>query len=364
MLDSAQPQLDEATCVRCGLCLQVCPTDGFTAALAYEQRLCETVAHLPLEPTALICAAHPTPTLTAAKVGAVVQHRRCLAALSVADLLELSSGGQRALWLDDSPCAACPIGAAQATLRQTVTTTRGLLHAAGKAPALLLHSERPPAPDTRVQRRPLFDGAQPAMSRRAFLARLRPSQPDDATAPPVEDWLQRGAPLSARLPQQLPASRQRLLAVLTALAGKEVSALATDGTPFAAVQVNAARCSACGLCARFCPSGALQFVAEATTFALSFQPAACVACGICVAACPEAAVSLDKSVALAAILADELVPLAAGQLAPCTSCGVPTAVLAGASAPRCYACRRGAGVVTSLKDEAGLMADLLKRTGQ
>jgi ferredoxin len=361
-LTGNQPQLAPAACVRCGLCTPTCPTDVFSPPLPYAGKLRATVAQLPQEPTALVCAAHPTPSLTAANVSAIVQHRQCLAALAPADLLELSAGGRRPLWLDDAPCATCPIGAAQQMLQRTVATTRAWLHAAGRPPALLLHSERPPRADAPSQRRPLFDGAQPTLSRRAFLIQRQPGSSHAAPEPAVTDWLERGAPLSTRLPQALPASRQSLLAALAATAAATAGALPAATIPFTAVQVDPDRCSACGLCARFCPTGALHFTAEAAAFALALQPAACVECNICVAACPEGAVSYGGYLTLSSLLADELTPLAAGTLAPCVGCGTPTAAQTEEPAPRCHVCRQGAGVVTSLRDEAGLMADLLKRT--
>ena len=360
-LDGVTPQLDERACVRCGLCTALCPTDSFVPAIDYEKTLCATVANLPTAPTALVCPVHPTPDATAAAVNAVVQHRRCLAALDVADLLELSASGTRPLWLDDSPCAACPIGAAQATLVHTVEATRTLLHAAGSPPAILLHSERPPAADAKRHRVPLYDGAQPAISRRALFTRLRPTRPDREEVGVIDDLLQRGAPLSARLPQQTPHSRQRLLAALHALVITNPTGIDAARSPFGAVQVDDARCSGCSLCARFCPTGALQFTQREEQFALAFQPEACIRCSICVIACPEDAVELGAQVSLTALLADERSTLVTGELVPCAVCGVLTARRREESTPRCHVCRQGAGVVTAQRDGAGLMADLLRR---
>jgi ferredoxin len=190
---------------------------------------------------------------------------------------------------------------------------------------------------------------------------MRPNQRGQEEPANVEGWPLRGSPVSTRLPQQVLAGRRRLLAALAHLQGGQAGNLESDESPFAAVQVDRERCSACDLCARFCPTGALQFNLQYNTFTLSFQTAACVDCGVCTAACPEDAVTTSKSIALSAILAEDVTAMADGELVRCTSCGALTAHAGGESLARCHVCRRGAGVVTSLRDDAGLMDDLLRR---
>ncbi|MBW7882069.1 MAG: 4Fe-4S dicluster domain-containing protein [Caldilineaceae bacterium] len=199
------------------------------------------------------------------------------------------------------------------------------------------------------------------MSRRAFLARLRPGQSCAAGDNPIKDWLERGVPVPARLPQQVPASRRHLLEVLRAMGIEKTATVSTGRTPFGSVNADSVCCSACALCARFCPTGALRFDDHADEYTLSFQPAACLNCGICVAVCPEGAVSLDATVHLADVIQDVASPLATGKLTTCPDCGAVISPLAGESDSRCHICRQGAGVVTSLRDGPGLMADLLKR---
>lgn len=361
VLEGETPQLDQTTCVCCGICTAVCPTDSYSPAIDYEKTLRATVANLPTKPTALVCTIHPAPDMTAAAVSAVVQHRRCLAALTTSDLLELGAGGTRPLWLDDSPCECCPIGAAQMTLARTVEAARILLHAAGCSPALLLHSEHPPTTDANLHHAPLYDGAQPAISRRALFTRRRPAQVDKDDEPLIDDLLQRGAPLSARLPQQTPSSRRRLLAALTGLQASSSGELPTGQTSFGSVEVDVALCSGCSFCARFCPTGALHFVTEDTHFELTIQPTACIACGICVVACPEDAVQLLGLVMLSTLLADDVTHLADGELVTCAGCGMLTAARSDDQMPRCHVCRQGVGIVDAQHDQAGLMIDFLKR---
>jgi ferredoxin len=208
----------------------------------------------------------------------------------------------------------------------------------------------------------LYDGAQPAISRRALFMRLRPAQAGEDEAPVIDNLLQRGAPLSARLPQQAPISRQRLLAALYGLPANRNGEFATARTAFGAVDVDAQRCSACGLCARFCPTGALQFAQETGQFSLSFRAAACIDCSICIAACPEDALRMEGFISLDLIVRDAVVPCVTGSLGACAICGVATRTDGNVHAAPCHACRQGAGAVTSLCDEAGLMTDLLRRS--
>jgi ferredoxin len=56
-------------------------------------------------------------------------------------------------------------------------------------------------------------------------------------------------------------------------------------------------CSACGVCAEVCPTGALEFcVDEDKNYELSFLPAYCADCGVCVDCCERGAVHLENIV--------------------------------------------------------------------
>ena len=98
----------------------------------------------------------------------------------------------------------------------------------------------------------------------------------------------------------LPPASSRLLAQLQTLPPADAS-VATESLPFANVAINPDACTACGLCSRFCPTGALSFSNGDGVFQIDFAPAACVDCGICALACPTHALHYTGAVPLSAL---------------------------------------------------------------
>lgn len=359
------PRLNDEACVRCGLCLHACPTDVFSQASPPEVKFAQTISNLPEAPLALACLQHPDPAATGGPVAAVVRHQRCLAALSLSHLIDLSHNGQRELWLDDTPCAGCPIGHAQSFIVQTAAATNRLLQAFGRPPAIHTRLSQPDLLAAETSPKPLLEGNQPKLSRRGLFSALgkvtQPGEPlPDPSSPPATSG---PVPVSQRLPHHLPPSRQRLRQQLAHLGEPVEQPVETAGLPFANVKIDAKACSACRLCARFCPTKALHFVADTQTFGLSFKAAICLDCGICAVACPEEAASFEVQLPATALVADKAEWLVVGHLTSCARCGEPTAIRdkKPATQPLCFSCRQGGGPMQSLKDSAGLMADLLQR---
>lgn len=360
------PQLNLEPCVRCGLCLHACPTDVFGQADPSEVKLAQTITNLPDVPLALACSQHPDPAVTAAPVAVVVRHQRCLAALSLSQLIDLSHNGQRELWLDDSPCAACPIGPVQPFIVQTAAAVNRLLQAFSCPPAIHTSLSQPEMMAIETSSKPLFEGNQPKLSRRGLFSALgkvtQPAKPN--TDPSSQPSTSGPVPVSQRLPHHLPASRGRLCQQLAHLGEPVEESLEMAGLPFANVKIDANTCSACRLCARFCPTEALHFVADAESFGISFKPAICLDCGICMVACPENVVGFDPHLAPADLVTEKIRWLVVGQLTTCASCSEPIAVHddEAGNQSRCFVCRQSDGPPTPLNDTAGLMADLLKKT--
>jgi ferredoxin len=122
--------------------------------------------------------------------------------------------------------------------------------------------------------------------------------------------------------------RRRVIKALSALpeAGEDRGAgVILDDGGFAHLSVSDA-CTACGVCARACPTGALRFeqvvgVEDKARFTLRLAPAECIGCGACQAVCAPSAISLSAAPSFAQVFGAAVpVTLAAGSLVRCHRC--------------------------------------------
>ncbi|MBI2874269.1 MAG: 4Fe-4S binding protein [Firmicutes bacterium] len=98
-------------------------------------------------------------------------------------------------------------------------------------------------------------------------------------------------------------------------------------SPFGVVRVEREGCTACGLCARVCPSGALMLDRKNDHLDLTFNHALCVACGACLPVCRgsgEGVLTLARMTDME-LLARERVLLYRSPGLRCEICGTPTA---------------------------------------
>lgn len=339
------PIFNAEACIHCGLCLHACPTNAFTRPDPTLNRLPQTTAVLPVTAVSLVCPEHPDPAHGHTAVA--VQTKRCLAALSPAHLLPLTQQ-EHAIVLDDSHCADCPIGSVHPYIEQSVARTNAWAETLGEFSPIRLQSQQPA--DVPVVPRSVVDVDRPPVSRRGFFKSISQLGKESVGAVLAEDpvdpaSLGRFVPVSERLPHFVPAQRARILSFLDSKLETvpEPAPLPHDtdsALPVLDVVVSPEKCTACGLCARFCPTGALTFPSDEKRFALGFHPALCLGddCGICEVACPEDAISLAKITPTPTVLSKKPRYLAAGELTKCSMCGQPIA--AGDEHPStCYACR-------------------------
>ncbi len=334
-ITNGRPALDNDVCLHCGLCLHRCPTGAFTRPDGFSRKLVRTLAAVPGGPVELVCPQHPDPTL--GQVPYAIQTRRCLAAISAATLLELIATGKD-IWLDDRHCADCPLGMVQSQLAHIAAEANNWAVLLADASLVQLCSE---LPDASVVSRPVLDATQPPVSRRGLFGIFKPqTAPAADTQTEASELIKPGrdtAP-SDRLPQTLPPERAAVLHTLAQHTPSAPAQMTAEQLPVIDIQIDSTRCTACGLCAKFCPTGALRFLSDDESFALTFRADYCLGqqCNICQPACPEQAVVTTSATIRPNILAKRA--LAAGDLGHCDRCRSPIALGPGLPST-CFACR-------------------------
>ena len=122
-----------------------------------------------------------------------------------------------------------------------------------------------------------------------------------------------------------------------------------QGAPLGVLRV-AGGCTACGVCARTCPTRALGLSTGRGTTSLVLDPAACTGCGMCVHTCPEGVLDVVPGVDLD-LLDGVRAPIARVTVATCPDCGDGIPALPGSAnlrplpavlAARCPRCRQAA----------------------
>jgi ferredoxin len=286
-------QVDPERCTSCGACAAVCPTGALAYVARAEQlraRLAEAQGSGRGEVT-VTCrpAAHAASEAAIGETDTATVVVACLGGLSAADVIAAAVTGCTALRLESADCEACRErvagGAAEAAVEAATTT----LVALGRDLRVTRH-RLPVPPEEARDDAPGAGSAAAGLSRRdlfAFLVRGARRTASEGLASE-----RRGvADLHGQAPP--PASHRRLLDDLRALgAGATAPGARLPGALPLATLAAAPSCTGCGLCARYCPHGALA-LADGV---LSCDTSLCTGCGLCAEACPPAALELAPAV--------------------------------------------------------------------
>jgi len=303
------PVLNAELCQSCLACLPTCPVGAYHADDDISSLLnCAT--HIEGQPVELLCGLHPHRETGADAESIGICIRGCLAGLGTGAYLALAAMGLTHIITRTDACRECKWGALSPEIHDQAGRANRFLSAWDRGDTVACVDEL----GSPLQRA-LWDAKNPPLSRRDMFRMLaRQGQVTMARA------MERQAAGSKRQPGR---DRLRLLSAVSHLpAYSSAPAANFEGLDFAFLTVSES-CTACGVCARACPTEALHFEKNEgeTTFTLSFLPQNCIGCDLCAHVCAPGAIGLDRDPSFEQVFGTkEALTVQAGELVRCEHC--------------------------------------------
>jgi ferredoxin len=272
--------------------------------------LLNCATHIEDQPVELLCGLHPDPRSGADSESIGVQIRGCLAGLGTGAYLALSTLGIKRILLRTDACHLCQWHSLAPEVHTQAERANRFLSIWDRGETITC-LDQIEAPVEHI----LWEAKNPPLSRRD-LFRLMARQGQVAMARAMENSIKS----SARMPGR---DRIRLLSAVTHLPdpqGQEPTCL--DGFNFATLTISQG-CTACGTCAKACPTEALKFEKneDEMTFSITFLASNCVNCSLCDHVCVPDAIHFDHAPTFQDIFgADAPVMVESGQLVRCERC--------------------------------------------
>lgn len=307
-------RLDVETCIACGACAHVCPVGAFEARGETQQVLRCAARVRDQGAIALLCAEHPPIDRGVRPVDAAIVTEGCLAALGPSAYAGLAALGitQIDVYLD--ACASCPLAPACASIERTLDKARAALRPWLAADQIAAATD---IANTAEKPWAIYLAGEPPVARRRL---LNPLSASDANA--TLDALSVDA-IEQPGPKRLPRERLRLLLALGQLPPAEHMLCPAPQGGQAFLRIGADEgCTACGACAKACPTGAIALAVDddAQTFQLSHLAAACTGCDACLHLCDPDVLYSRGVPFFNALQSPDEEAITAGRFARCKRC--------------------------------------------
>ena len=298
--------LDAKACIACGACTTVCPTEALVSIDPTDAALAESVdAAMDANGGRAVFACARIASKHIANPDAYAEVP-CLPRVDEPLMLALASKGAEEILLVDGNCETCKYHDCSAIVDETVSRTNALLAAHGSSLEVKRVTGFPEdmhVEDTKglfgATRRGFFSDAVGSAKEAAMTAaKVTVAQEFgyDLDEIAIGERLRVGE--NGTLPQIGAHKHEVAINALDALGSPTADEI--DSRLFGSVTINTKSCNSCGMCATFCPTGALRRdVPEKPGDMLryfEFSACECIQCGLCVDVCMKHAVKLSATV--------------------------------------------------------------------
>lgn len=300
--------LDVHACVNCGACAPSCPTEALVTLQPSAQAVLDAAVSSMGDSgrTVIACAR------IAAKRQADPSRFAEVPCLSYVDetlLVELAARKADTVLLVDGNCATCKFHNCLPALNEAVGQAQGLLAVHGSDTGIERVTgfpddlrENAQAGEQGSTRRGFFSEAVGAARKTAMTAAKTTLENElgyRVGEPSIGERLR--VTEAGTLPQLRMGRHEAALNALDVIGQPGGGVI--ESRLFASVSIDRSACNACGMCAVFCPTGALRrnppdAPSDPVEY-LEFSAADCVGCGLCADVCWKDALTLTKAVDVA-----------------------------------------------------------------
>ena len=298
--------VDSKRCVGCGACTVVCPTEALVPCNPADDALKERLESSRAENggnAVVACERIASKSTLDPSRYAVVS---CLARVEESLLLDAVSHDAIELLLVDGNCATCKYRDCTSLVDDVVRQTSMLVHAHGGVATVRRTSEFPEGlagssddDGTGSTRRGFFSDVVGAAKETAMTAAQTKIGAELGLGNgdvPIGERLRVGD--NGTLPLIQVKRHETIINAMDAIGAPQVDEI--DTSLFASVDIDVDRCNACGMCAMFCPTGALRRDTDngavTNIESLEFSACDCVQCGLCKDVCWKECLTLSSKV--------------------------------------------------------------------
>lgn len=299
--------IDAAKCVGCGTCATVCPTCALEARHPSDAALLASCEQAMRNGIATVACAQYALALGDIVDRATFAEVVCLGRVDEALVAQLVARGAREVRLLCGACDRCEQRYGRSTAELVADTATTLLGAWGSVARVRVSSEVPAdllaeggtaaEAAARLEARFAHGCGNPRISEVVRTCEDVGSGADPLFSVAAEpaSFQMPHVMADGTLPHFLPDRRERLLDALMELGEPQDGVISTR--LWGCVVIDGTKCSACRMCATFCPTGAIRKFDEADgAFGVEHFPGDCVKCMSCRDICPEQAISVLDTV--------------------------------------------------------------------